>query len=37
MILEIADIRVAPGQQPAFDEAIQRGITTVAFIPADAQ
>jgi heme-degrading monooxygenase HmoA len=30
MILEIADIRIRPGQQAAFDEAIQRGLTTVA-------
>jgi heme-degrading monooxygenase HmoA len=29
VILEIADIRIAPGQQAAFDEAIQRGLTTV--------
>lgn len=29
MILEIADIRIAPGQQAAFDEAIQRGLGTV--------
>jgi heme-degrading monooxygenase HmoA len=29
MILEIADIRIAPGKQAAFDEAIQRGLTTV--------
>jgi heme-degrading monooxygenase HmoA len=29
MILELADIRIAPGQQAAFDEAIQRGIETV--------
>lgn len=29
MILEIADIRIRPGQQAAFDEAIQRGLTTV--------
>ena len=29
MILEIADIRIQPGQQAAFDEAIQRGITAV--------
>jgi heme-degrading monooxygenase HmoA len=29
MILELADIRIQPGQQAAFDEAIQRGITTV--------
>ena len=29
MILEVADIRIAPGQQGAFDEAIQRGLTTV--------
>ena len=30
MILEIADIRIAPGQQTAFEEAIQRGVTTIA-------
>lgn len=29
MILELADIRIAPGQQARFDEAIQRGVTTV--------
>jgi heme-degrading monooxygenase HmoA len=29
MILELADIRIAPGQQAAFDEAILRGVTTV--------
>jgi heme-degrading monooxygenase HmoA len=29
MILEIADIRIVPGQQAAFDEAIQRGLSTV--------
>lgn len=29
MILELADIRIQPGQQAAFDEAIQRGINTV--------
>ncbi len=29
VILEIADIRIPPGQQAAFDEAIQRGLTTV--------
>jgi len=29
MILEHADIRITPGQQAAFDEAIQRGLTTV--------
>ncbi len=29
MILEHADIRIAPGQQAAFDEAIVRGVTTV--------
>ena len=29
MILEIADIRIKPGQQQAFDEAIQRGLDTV--------
>ena len=30
MILEIADIRIAPGRNAAFEEAIQRGIATVA-------
>ena len=30
MILEIADIHITPGQQAAFDEAIVRGLTTVA-------
>ena len=30
MILEIADITIAPGQQAAFDAAIQHGIATVA-------
>jgi heme-degrading monooxygenase HmoA len=29
VILEIADIRIQPGQQAAFDEAIVRGVTTV--------
>lgn len=29
MILEHADIRIAPGQQAAFEEAIQRGLQTV--------
>ena len=29
MILEIADIRIPPGQQAAFDEAIERGLRTV--------
>jgi heme-degrading monooxygenase HmoA len=29
MILELADIRIHPGQQAAFDEAIQRGLQTV--------
>lgn len=29
MILEIADIRIQPGQNAAFEEAIQRGIATV--------
>ena len=29
MILEIADIRIAPGKQAEFDEAIQRGLQTV--------
>ncbi len=29
MILEIADIRIAPGQQAAFEEALRRGLTTV--------
>ncbi|HWH81362.1 MAG TPA: antibiotic biosynthesis monooxygenase family protein [Burkholderiaceae bacterium] len=30
MILEIADIRIPPGQQAAFDAAIRHGIETVA-------
>jgi len=29
MILEVADLRITPGQQDAFEEAIVRGITTV--------
>jgi heme-degrading monooxygenase HmoA len=29
MILELADIRIHPGQQAAFDEAIQKGLNTV--------
>jgi len=29
MILELADIRIHPGQQAAFDEAIVRGVETV--------
>ncbi|WP_374669732.1 antibiotic biosynthesis monooxygenase [Ramlibacter sp.] len=29
MILELADIRIAHGQQAAFDEAIDRGLRTV--------
>jgi len=29
MILEIADIRVQPGQEAAFEEAIQRALRTV--------
>jgi heme-degrading monooxygenase HmoA len=29
MILELADIRIQPGQNDAFDEAIVRGVTTV--------
>ncbi len=29
MILELADIRIHPGQQAAFDVAIQRGINEV--------
>lgn len=29
MILELADIRIHPGQQAAFAEAIQRGVVTV--------
>lgn len=29
MVLEIAEIRIAPGQQAAFDEAIQRALKTV--------
>ena len=30
MILEIADIRIAPGQQAAFEVAIQHGVDSVA-------
>jgi heme-degrading monooxygenase HmoA len=30
MILELADIRIPPGQQAEFDAAIQRGVETVA-------
>jgi heme-degrading monooxygenase HmoA len=30
VILEIADIRIAPGRQAEFDEALQRGLSTVA-------
>ena len=30
MILELADIRIQPGQNAAFEEAIQRGLATVA-------
>ena len=30
MILELADIRIQPGQQAAFDEAIARGLASVA-------
>ncbi len=29
MILEVADIRITPGQQAAFEEAIVRGVSTV--------
>jgi heme-degrading monooxygenase HmoA len=29
MILELADIRIAPGRQAEFDAAIVRGVTTV--------
>ena len=29
MVLEIADIRIQPGQQDAFDEAIQRALASV--------
>ena len=30
MILELADIRIQPGQNAAFEDAIQRGVATVA-------
>ena len=30
MILELADIRIHPGQQAAFEQAIERGLNTVA-------
>jgi len=29
MILELADIRIRPGEQPAFEEAVERGLNTV--------
>ena len=29
MILEIADMRIQPGQQASFEEAVQRGLSTV--------
>ena len=29
MILELADIRIQPGRQAEFEEAIQRGVATV--------
>ena len=29
MILELADFRIAPGQQADFEEAVQRGLHTV--------
>ena len=29
MILEVADIRIQPGRQADFDEAIVKGVTTV--------
>jgi heme-degrading monooxygenase HmoA len=29
MILEVADIRIQPGRQAAFDDAIRRGVETV--------
>lgn len=29
MILEVADLRIPPGRQAEFDEAIVRGVTTV--------
>lgn len=29
MIYEVADIRIQPGQQAAFEEAIQRGVSAV--------
>ena len=30
MILELADVRIYPGQQAAFDEVVQRGLSLVA-------
>jgi len=29
MILELADIRIQPGEQAEFDEAIERGVRTI--------
>ena len=37
MILELADIRIQPGQNTAFEEAIQHGIDTVATLRVEAQ
>lgn len=33
MIVELCDIRIHPGQNAAFEEAIQRGIATVPQAP----
>ncbi len=30
MILEVADLRIVPGQQTAFEAAVQRGIEVIA-------
>lgn len=30
MILEVADLRIVPGQQAAFEAAVQRGIEVIA-------
>jgi hypothetical protein len=29
MVLEVADIRIVPGKQAEFEEAIQRGVASV--------
>jgi len=37
MILELADIRIKPGQQAEFEEAIARGLQTVTPLASESQ